>query len=117
MIWYCIAAPAVLLIAGILLLTVSPKSRGAFFGYRTRRSVRSDATWSFANKLCGKLMLAAGAIQLVFLLAAYFLFPALGDAIGWLMVGSSIVLILAVILWVEFRLTNDFYAHGEPKKK
>lgn len=52
--------PAIMEIAGLVMMLHPPENRRAFFAYRTRRSLLSDETWNFANYYCGTLYVYLG---------------------------------------------------------
>ena len=59
-----VLVPALVLLFGVL-LRHRPPERNALFGYRTRRSMRSQETWDFAQRYVGRLWVPLGAVMLV----------------------------------------------------
>lgn len=57
------AVPFVMIVFGLHMLLKSSKNRGAFFGYRTLRSVKSDEAWTFANRRAGLLWTLIGFVM------------------------------------------------------
>ena len=58
-----VLVPSLVLLFGVL-LRKHPPERNALFGYRTRRSMRDQETWSFAQAYIGKLWIPLGAVLL-----------------------------------------------------
>lgn len=56
---FCLAMdlliPAVMLLLGRRFLTKPPRTINSTYGYRTRRSMKSQAAWDFAHRTCGRL--------------------------------------------------------------
>ena len=72
--------PAVLLLLGQRFLTRPPKSINNFYGYRTARSMKNQATWDFAHRTCGRLWFRLGLILLPVSIIA--MVPVLGREAG-----------------------------------
>jgi uncharacterized membrane protein len=88
----------VLLIAGVFFRYACIR-RNYFLGYRTFRSMKSDANWDFANRLMGKFSLMVGSLSM------------LAGALSWYFVFSpgcviylTLGLLLVSIAVVEVRL-------------
>jgi len=61
----------VTLITGFWFYFNPPKTINILFGYRTKRSMKSQKNWEFAHFYSGKLLILYGAILLVLGLLAY----------------------------------------------
>lgn len=68
--------PVVLLLLGQRFLSRPPKSINDFYGYRTTRSMKNQATWDFVHRTCGRLWFRLGLVLLPVSAAA--MAPALG---------------------------------------
>ncbi len=68
--------PAAMLLLGRRFLTRPPKTINGFYGYRTARSMKNQATWDFAHRTCGRLWFRLGLVLLPVSAAA--MAPALG---------------------------------------
>lgn len=89
--------------------TYPPKKINFFYGYRTKRSMRNQATWDFGNRIGAKMMLWAGISSFVIGAIAYFIFP------YWAMGISMFCLIVALfagIFWCERQLKVNFDNNG-----
>lgn len=115
MIWYLVTIPAILFISGFLLLLLKPKGINWIYGYRTRASGRSQGTWDYANKLCGKLLCVAGAIMFAVYFVIYLGIEALHPYWDWIVVVSLIISLGAIILIVQRRLKANFDKNGQRK--
>ena len=51
----CLLIPMAMLVNGILHLRRPPKSINWHYGYRTKRSMKSQEAWEFAQQHCGKM--------------------------------------------------------------
>ena len=88
-----------------------PKSINYLYGYRTRRSMRNQDTWDFANFIGAKMMLWVGISTFIAGVIAYFNTP------SWAMGISTFFLIVAVfvgIFWCERQLGINFDKNGRP---
>lgn len=56
--------PAIMLIAGEMMLRHPPKKINWIYGYRTSRSMQNEATWAFAHAHCGRLWRMVGGVLL-----------------------------------------------------
>jgi uncharacterized membrane protein len=65
--------PATSVLFGVWFVRKPPKNRNLLFGYRTKRSLKSDEAWAFANRYCGRLWVICGLIELPVTLLVFFL--------------------------------------------
>ncbi len=56
--------PVTMLGVGWLFMKKAPKDIDYVFGYRTRRSMKNEATWAFAHRYIGRLWFICGLILL-----------------------------------------------------
>jgi len=66
--------PILILVIGYLMFEYPPKKINWFIGYRTRKSMKNEDDWKFANQYCGKLWIKTGLIMLVMTLILFVLF-------------------------------------------
>lgn len=52
-------------LAGWILIKYPPKSINWFYGYRTKRSMKSQENWDFAQVFAGRQMIGSGTILFV----------------------------------------------------
>lgn len=58
--------PLLMLGFGLISRKHPPKTINCWYGYRTARSMKSQAAWDFAHRYCGRLWTWLGAILLQF---------------------------------------------------
>ncbi len=68
---------------GRYFIKTAPKKINYIFGYRTSRSMKSESTWVFAHKYCGRIWFICGSISLISSLAImFFVFGKDTDTVG-----------------------------------
>lgn len=97
--------PGVMVLFGQVFLRRPPQQINGVYGYRTRRSMASQATWDFAHRTCGRLWFAWGLVLLP--VSAALMLPVLGraeDVVGlW---GTVLVVLQLVFLFLTLGLTE-----------
>ena len=103
---------------GLLLMKNPPKKINSYYGYRTRRSVRSQETWDFAHYYFGKLWLVCGLVSLPFSLVPLCLVLGKSEQVisvaGLIVLGIQTLLLLVTILLTERALKKNFDEFGKP---
>lgn len=120
---FCLAmnllVPVIMLFLGRRFQTKPPKTINGVYGYRTARSIKSQQTWDFAHRYCGKLWFCLGLVLLPVSICATL--PSLGkdvNAIGlWCVVveGIQLVVLIGSIFPVERALKNNFDDFGRKR--
>lgn len=93
---------------------VRPESPNGMVGYRTKRSMKSQAAWDFANEYAGNLMMWCSLATIAIQIFSYFVFSseiALYITIGALMLGMFVA-----IGFTEYQLSQRFDKEGNPKQ-
>lgn len=97
--------PGVMVLFGQVFLRRPPQQINGVYGYRTRRSMASQAAWDFAHRTCGRLWFAWGLVLLP--VSAALMLPVLGraeDVVGlW---GTVLVVLQLVLLFLTLGLTE-----------
>lgn len=97
--------PGVMVLFGQVFLRRPPQQINGVYGYRTRRSMASQAAWDFAHRTCGRLWFAWGLVLLP--VSAGLMLPVLGraeDVVGlW---GTVLVVLQLVFLFLTLGLTE-----------
>lgn len=97
--------PGVMVLFGQVFLRRPPQQINGVYGYRTRRSMASQAAWDFAHRTCGRLWFAWGLVLLP--VSAALTLPVLGraeDVVGlW---GTVLVVLQLVLLFLTLGLTE-----------
>ena len=103
---------------GLLLMKNPPKKINSVYGYRTRRSVRSQETWDFAHYYFGKLWLVCGLVSIpVFLIPICLVLGKSEQVIsmtGLIVLGLQTLLMLVTIILTERALKKNFDEFGKP---
>ena len=120
---FCLAMdlliPAMMLLLGRRFLTKPPRTINGTYGYRTRRSMKSQAAWDFAHRTCGRLWSRLGLVLLP--LSALVMLPVLGADTGTvgLWCGAVVLVQTAVLLGsifpVERALKKEFDQFGRKR--
>ena len=75
--------PLTMLVGGLIMWKHCPNKMSRLLGYRSERSMKSEAAWHFANVDCGKRWFFVGiAITVLSILAHILLYGADGDAVS-----------------------------------
>jgi len=98
---------AVLLMVALLVRRFPPRSPGRWYGYRTKRSMRTADAWAEANRFSGKLLLWAAVLLLNTGLTCWLLVTALNEGLLIVSIVGAVVL-LAVPVATEQRLKSLF---------
>lgn len=69
MVWFIytfsLIIPITLAIVGFVFLKHAPKDINATSGWRTKRAIKNQETWDFANKLAGKCSFILGILEII----------------------------------------------------
>ena len=116
----CLLIPGAMIFLGTRFLKKPPARINSLYGYRTARSMRSQAAWDFSHRYCGRLWRALGWAMLP--LSVLAMLPALGWEIGQIGIwGGGVVVIQVVVMVVptlvltESALNKHFDQYGRPK--
>ena len=103
---------------GVLLMKNPPKKINSVYGYRTRRSMRSQDTWDFAHYYFGKLWLLCGLVSFPVSLVPMCLVLGKSEQVisvtGLIVLGLQTLLMLVTIILTEFALKKNFDDFGKP---
>jgi immunity protein, SdpI family len=103
----------IVLVAGAVLYRFPPKTINGLYGYRTPRSMRSQAAWNFANRYAAEQMMMAG-VACILVTAALTRWGALREPV------ATIVGVLAAAGWIvgrtELVLRRRFDRNGAPRR-
>ena len=97
--------PILLILCGYFMKDHCPKEINSILGYRTRRSMRNQETWQFANTYCGALWQKIGCILLLpTILIQIPFYHQNDDTVGLL--GGILVSIQIAFMFVSIYLTE-----------
>ncbi len=113
MVHVILAASSVLI--GVVGRFLRPEEPNALMGYRTIRSMKSQATWKFANEYAGNLMAWSAVFAITVQIFAYFVLEP--NASIFVAVAASTLSLFAVIGVTEYQLKKLFDQDGNPKSK
>lgn len=111
--------PGVMVLFGQVFLRRPPQQINGVYGYRTRRSMASQAAWDFAHRTCGRLWFAWGLVLLP--VSAALMLPVLGRAEavvglwGTVLVVLQLVLLFLTLGLTEGALKRHFDEAGRPR--
>ena len=94
--------PIISIVIGVLFVKFPPKSMNYVIGYRTRRAMKNQETWEFANRYFGKLFLITAVLLLFLSLLAYSLMRQfeLMDQV------NNLILVQIIVLFVPIFITE-----------
>ena len=98
---YCVF----MLIIFIIYFLYPPKKINYLYGYKTKRSMRNNETWTFANKYDAKLLVNFSIYSLFIPPILYFLYPE-NNFIMTIIIHTA--LILSVLYFTELQLKIKF---------
>ena len=104
-----------IIIAGVLSFFIKPEKPSQIMGYRTKRSMKSDAAWEFSNDKFGKLMLWNTLVTLTIQVFTYFTMTGIASIII-----TTIALLLGIgisFALIEIELKNSFDKEGNFKTR
>ncbi len=113
MVHIIIAASSILI--GLLGKFLRPEEPNALMGYRTIRSMKSQAAWKFANEYAGNLMAWSAVFAITVQIFAYFVLEP--NTSIFVAVGASTLSLFAVIGVTEYQLKQRFDKDGNSKSK
>ena len=122
--WYIMSLVALLMPLtmigfGLVFMKNPPKRINDFYGYRTKRSMRSQDTWDFAHHFFGKLWLVCGLVSIPFSLVPMWLVVDKSKEVigmtGLIVVCLQAILLLIPIIVTEKALKKNFDEFGRPR--
>ncbi len=108
--------PITMILIGMRFQKKPPKYKNALTGYRTKRSMLSEATWEFAHIHLGKTWQKGGIISA--LVTVVLLLPVFGKEtdtvgiVGGVLSGVQCVFMIVTIIPTELALKRTFDAKG-----
>ncbi|OEK01692.1 hypothetical protein BFP97_09260 [Roseivirga sp. 4D4] len=100
---------------GTLGKLVRPEEPNSMMGYRTKRSMKSQAAWDFANEYAGNLMMWTSIASITIQIFAYFTMEAMVAI--YVAIGAITVSMFVVMGLTEYQLAQRFDKQGQPKNK
>ncbi len=112
--------PFLMIVFGYFFKNFGAGSINAVFGYRTKRSMKNQNTWDFANSYFARLWIKIGWIMLP--ITILLMLPVIGKEVdvigtyGGIITTVEIVVLLASIIPVENAIKKEFDENGNPNK-
>ena len=97
----------IFIVAGFILYKFPPKTINTLYGYRSKRSMRTQKSWDFAQLYSSKLMMQLGLLY-VLVGSIGFIYKPSETIAAIIAIALLIVIAAIVIVKVERRLKNKF---------
>ncbi|MDF2941757.1 MAG: hypothetical protein K0S01_615 [Herbinix sp.] len=114
---FILFTPVIMIGLGASLYNYPPKDIEDYYGYRTKRAMKSKETWKFAQKYAGKIWVITGvptlAVSLFVFLYCNAKFAANMNNIFLLLLGIQLIIVMLPIPLVEHALKKIFDEHGK----
>lgn len=112
-----ILLPLTMLVFGLYFSKNAPSEINSAFGYRTKSSMKSQDTWEFAHRYCGKLWKIYGAVLLPISVIPMILLKSSSEntvsvVSTALMIIQLVPMLLSIVL-TERKLKQDFDENGK----
>ncbi len=112
--------PIIICVIGFWFSKKPPKNINYLLGYRTKRSMKNEQTWEFAQKYTGKVFKYTGIIMLVLsFVPMLFLIGKSENVIsgcGMVITLLQVIMLFVSIIPVECALKKNFNQDGTKKK-
>ena len=113
--------PAVMVVFGAVFLKKPPKKINGWYGYRTSRSMASQAAWDFAHRICAEIWIRWGLVLLIVSALALAAIVPLGQqravwASTWICL-LQLIPLLGSIVPVERALKKTFDQDGNRREE
>ncbi len=96
--------PLAVVVIGLLFTLRPPRRINMLYGYRTTRSMSSQAMWDEAHKVYGRISLRTGPVLVVFAVVAKLLVPLPPEILSLCLLPFSFAALIAPLVVVEKHL-------------
>jgi len=103
-----------LIIIGYITKIKPPKTINHFYGYRTRRSMKNQQIWDYANKISSNMLIYAGVVTCIFGLIPLFIS---WEHAHFIPLFVLLLSLLVGMLYCEKQLDKHFDKDGNPLNK
>ena len=111
--------PLTMLLFGWLFFRRTPKEINYVFGYRTKRSMRNEETWKFANQYFGKLWYLCGLLSVPLSVIAMAIVFEKGtetmSTVGFIITMIQTIPLVGAMISTEIALKKNFDENGRRK--
>ena len=111
--------PLTMLLFGWLFFRRTPKEINYVFGYRTKRSMRNEETWKFANQYLGKVWYLCGLLSAPLSVIAMTIVFEKGtetmSTVGFIITMIQTIPLVGAMISTEIALKKNFDENGRGK--
>ena len=110
--------PVLIIGIGIAWYKYPPREIDQYSGYRTKRAMKSEEAWVFAQKYWGKLSMLLDIPLFLTVIVFYMINKSVAqssDMIFLMFLGIQLLLVILPVPFVEYALKNKFDSQGRPK--
>ena len=107
--------PIIMVIFGLILKFKPPSKINIIYGYRTKRSMKSQKTWDYAQRRIGDLWLYIGVILYSVIIISILFLPVAKEYLSFIHGGIGVIALLIAIPFVEKELKEKFDENGNLK--
>lgn len=111
--------PLTMLLFGWLFFRRTPKEINYVFGYRTKRSMRNEETWKFANQYLGKVWYLCGLLSAPLSVIAMAIVFEKGtetmSTVGFIITMIQTIPLVGAMISTEITLEKNFDENGRRK--
>lgn len=107
--------PVTMIVAGLIFVYIPPKKINSIYGYRTERSMKTTATWTFAHHKCGQLWIRIGIILLAVIVLSKLFTPMKKENLSLIHMGIEMIALFLPVPIVEKELKRHFDENGRLK--
>ena len=111
--------PLTMIFFGWLLFRRTPKKINYVFGYRTKRSMRNEETWKFANQYLGKVWYLCGLLSAPLSVIAMAIVFEKGtetmSTVGFIITMIQTIPLVGAMISTEIALKKNFDENGRRK--
>ena len=98
-----------LILGGVCMKKVAKVHADYTIGYRTKRAMSSEETWSFANQRCGNSWVSIGMVGFVLAMTVVFFVPAsIGGYVQTAVLIFQIAGVIATVTVIENQMKSKF---------
>lgn len=108
--------PIIMVVFGLVLKFIPPSKINSFYGYRTKRSMKSQQAWDYAQRRIGVLWLYMGVILYIIIVLSMLFSATSKEHLSFIHGSIGMVALIIGIPFVEKELKEKFDENGNQKK-
>lgn len=106
MLFFSLLIPSMMVFFGVIFMYKPPKRINTIYGYRTKRSMKDDKSWTYAHRFLGRLWAMWGSIiffcSIIILINIY---RKSVETISW--IGFAIIMGQTIIMLIPILMTEN----------